>query len=78
MQKQHANTRMIATKAIETMAHDGTGERAIRKDFGLDSWKKTEQQLAEKKKTRFHWAGPTKDLIHKVPKSSDYANCQVK
>lgn len=24
MQKQHANTRMIATNAIETMAHDGT------------------------------------------------------
>lgn len=27
MQKQHANTRMIATKAMETMAHEGTGER---------------------------------------------------
>lgn len=52
MQKQQANTRMIATKAMETMAHDGTGERAIRKDFGLDSWKKTEQQTAGKK--RFH------------------------
>lgn len=24
MQKQHANTRMIATNAIDTMAHDGT------------------------------------------------------
>lgn len=35
MQKQHANTRMIATKAMETMAHDGTVYRANRKEFGL-------------------------------------------
>lgn len=30
MQKQHANTRIIATKAIETMAHDGTVGKATK------------------------------------------------
>lgn len=39
-QKQHANTRMIATKAIEAMAQFGTGgERANRKkEFELNFW----------------------------------------
>lgn len=35
MQKQHANTRMMATNAMETMAHDGTGGRGEQKEGQL-------------------------------------------